>query len=272
MTGLIEDTGFDHNRTENYKLSIQVSLDGFYFSIIHPETKRLLALDHLAVNLSTEKFIGRRLEEWFINNEILRKKFEQTFIYYHTPKFTFIPSEFYSYEKQNKVAALVLGKQNGFIYKDNYLPGAEGNLVFAVPSSLPDVLSQYVPGIKLFHPLYAMDQELHKTADNSGSNLLLYFHGKSFYLLLYSAEQPVAVNSFSWFNSSDVLYYALSLMKQLKINPSSTALFLAGEINTNSDMHNELKKYFKRTVCLTPEVIYNSEIFREPLHRFIVLF
>jgi hypothetical protein len=27
----------------------------FYFSVIHPDDKRLLALDHLAVNLSSDK-------------------------------------------------------------------------------------------------------------------------------------------------------------------------------------------------------------------------
>jgi hypothetical protein len=272
MTGLIADPGFDHNLTEKYKLSIQVSLDGFYFSIIHPETKKLLALDHLPAKLSSDKFIGRRLEEWFTSNEILQKKFAEYFIYYHTPKFTFIPSEFYSFEKQDKVAALVLGRQIGFIFNDNYIPGAAGNLVFAVPSSLPEVLSEYMPGIKLQHPLYTMDHELQKIARMHENNLLLYFHEKSFYLLLYTAEKLLAMNSFSWFNSNDVIFYALSLLKQLRINPGSTVLFLAGEINPNSEQHIELKKYFNRTVFITPDVNHNSEFFREPLHRYIVLF
>src|SRR5690606_25067655 len=135
---------------------------------------RLLALDHLPVNLSTEKFIVRRLEEWFRSNEILQKKFAETAIFYHTPKFTLIPSEYFNFEKQNKVADLVLGRQNEFIYHDNYLAGAKGNLVFAVPTSLPDALSQYMQGIKLLHPLHAMDHELHKIADSSRSHLLLY--------------------------------------------------------------------------------------------------
>jgi len=272
MTGLIADPGFEHNLTENYKLSIQVSLDGFYFSIIHPGTKQLLALDYLPATLSSGKFIGRRLAEWIDSNEILHKNFAETFIYYHTSKFTFIPSEFYIYEKQEKVADLILGKQNGTIYHDNYFPAAEGNLVFAVPSALKDVLSEYLPDAKLQHPLCAMDQELYKISGRHGNNLLLYFHGKSFYLLLYSAQKLLAMNSFSWINSSDVLFYALTLLKQLKLNPASTALFLAGEVNQNGERHIELKKYFSRTVFISPEVKFNIEIFKEPLHRFIVLF
>jgi hypothetical protein len=272
MTGLIADPGFEHNLTVNYKLSIQVSLDGFYFSVIHPGTKQLLALDHLPATLSSDKFIGRRLEEWFSSNEILHKKFAETYTFYHTSRFTFIPSELYTYEKQDKVATLVLGKQNGYVYHDNYFPGAEGNLVFAVPSSLPNVLSVNLPGSKLKHPLFAMDHELHKIAGRNGNNLLLYFNGKSFYLLLYSDQKLLAINSFSWFNSSDVLFYTLSLLKQFTLNPASTTLFLAGEINTNSDRYIELTKYFKLTVFITPEVKYNPEIFTEPLHRFIVLF
>jgi hypothetical protein len=272
MTGLIADPGFEHNLTENYKLSIQVSLDGFYFSVIRPGNKQLLALDYLPATLSSNKFIGRRLAEWFNNNEIIHQKFAETLIYYHTSNFTFIPSEFYIYEKQDKVADLVLGKQSGIIYHDNYLPDAEGNLVFAVPSSLQDVLSEYMPGAQLQHPLFVMDHELNKITGRHGNNLLLYFYGKSFYLLLYTAQKLLAMNSFSWINSNDVLFYALTLLKQLKLNPASTALFLAGEVNPNSDRHIELKKYFKRTVFITPEVIFNSEIFKEPLHRFVVLF
>jgi hypothetical protein len=272
MTGLITDPGFDYNRTENYKLSIQVSLDGFYFSVIHPGTKQLLALDHLPATLSSDKFIGRRLAEWFSNNAILREKFAETLLYYHTSKFTFIPSEYYSFEKQDKIAALVLGRETAIVYYDNYIPGAKGNLVFAVPSSLYDFTSEYLPGTKLQHPLCAMDHELHNITGKPKNNMLLYFYGKSFYLLLYSAEKLIAMNSFSWFNSNDVLFYVISLLKQTKINPSSTSLFLTGEINSNSDQHIELKKYFNHTDFITPGVNINSEIFREPLHRFIVLF
>lgn len=272
MTGLITDPGFKKDNTEEYKLSIQVSLDGFYFSVVHPAENKLLAFEHYPVTISSEKFIGRRLKEWFEVREILQDRYSEISVCYHTPKFTFVPSAFYISHEKDKIASLVLGKQHGYVCVDNYFPNAEGNLVYAVPASLADSLPGHIPSESLQHPLFSLNKKFVKLANLNENNLLLYFTETSFYLMLYVKQTLKAVNSFSYYSQADVLFYNLSLLKQLKVNAASVNITLAGEISPGSEIHNHLQKYFKSTTLLTPEVNFNSKIFTEPLSRFIVLF
>ncbi len=272
MTGLITDPGFDINRTEEYKLSIQVSLDGFSFSVIHAEKKQLLALDVFPVELSSTKFLGRRLKEWVQKNDILRAKYSNISIIYNSESLTFVPSEIYETNQQETIGKLVFGNQNGTEFIDNPLEDASGNLIFPVSAKLVEELRQLFPDKKLLHPATLIDNEVNKLNDKKENTLALFFGRSNFTLLLYANSKLKAVNSYSYTNSGDIVYYTIAAVKKLKLVPDKTALFLAGEINIKGEIHDSLKKFFNRTIFFIPEVHYNSNIFKEPLHRFIVLF
>jgi hypothetical protein len=81
MNALTTDPAFDINRTEEYKLSIQVSLDGFSFSVVHVHENRLLAFGQFPITVSSESFLGRRFTEWLNEVECCKK---------NIPKFSFI--------------------------------------------------------------------------------------------------------------------------------------------------------------------------------------
>lgn len=272
MTGLITDPGFDLNRIEEYKLSIQVSLDGFSFSVVNANQKKLLALGKTPIELSSNKFLGRRFKEWVQGNEILQKKYNDVRIIFHSENFTFTPSEYYDSGNLETYGNLVLGNSEGNIFADNYLPNASGNLIFPVSLNLSGELEQLFPGRKPLHPLTILNAELQKLTDLKNGSMALYFSKKSFSLILFSNSQLKVINSYNYTNSGDVIYYALASVKKLKIVPEKTALFMAGEIMPKGEIHNSLRKFFSRAVFFNPEIHYNSEIFKEPLHQFIVLF
>ncbi len=272
MTGLITDPGFDINRIEEYKLSIQVSLDGFSFSIINANQKKLLALASSPIELSSNRFLGRRFKEWVLSNEILQKKYRDVRIIFHSENFTFIPSEYYDSGNLETTGNLVLGNSEGSIFAENYLPNASGNLIFPVSLNLSEELEQLFPGTKPLHPIVLLDNELQKLTDLKKSSMAIYFSKKNFSLILLSNDSLKVINSYNYANSSDVIYYALAAVKKLNLVPEKTAIFMAGEIIPKGEIHGSLKKFFSRDVFLTPDIHYNSEIFKEPLHRFFVLF
>ncbi len=272
MTGLITDPGFDRNRTEEYKLSIQVSLDGFSFSIVHAQKKQLLALQMLPVNLSSSKFLGRHFRDWVKKHKVLHDKFHSTQIIYSPENLTFVPSAFYEYAHQETLAALAFGSPNGDLLTENFLPNASGNLVFPVLKNLQDELKQLFPEQKLIHPVTLLDNELDKLSDKKDTTMALYFGKKQFSLILYANSQLKLVNSYSYASAGDVVYFSVTAMKKLKLVPEKTTLFMAGEITQKGEIHNSLQAIMSRTIFFIPEVHYNVQIFKEPLHRFIVLF
>jgi hypothetical protein len=272
MTGLITDPEFDSNLTKQYKLSIQVSLDGFSFSVTCEKQKKLLALESIPVTLSSGKFLGRRFNEWVLNNEILRKNYNRTSIIYYSENFTFIPSEYYDYSKQKNLGNLVLENPESNPYIDNYMPNAKGNLVFPVSSGFAETAEATFPGTSLLHPVTILDAELLKLADLKANLLVLYFGRKSFSLLIYSGHKLKAINHFSYVSPGDVAFFTLSVLNKLKLSPEKTTLYMAGKINPKDHIHISLNKLFNRTVFFIPDIQYNSEVFKDPLHKYITLF
>ncbi|HDR52106.1 MAG TPA: DUF3822 family protein [Mariniphaga anaerophila] len=271
MDSLKTDPKFDINRTEEYKLSIQVSLDGFSFSVIHPGEKQLLALHHSPVPVSSENLLGRRFEEWFGNEGLLKKKFAKIRLHYSSPKITLVPAKFYDYEKQNRLARLVFGNLGVNATRDNYWPGVEGNLVFTIPESLLNVFDQTFPGIVVVHPLSVYNKRILQGKSEGGNVMALYFEKSWFSLMLYEDEQHQVVNSFGTSYPTDVLFYISSVLKQRELSSKNTKLLLAGDVSSDGEIYKMLGQWFNDANFFVPDISYNRELFNESLHRFIPL-
>lgn len=273
MTALTTDPGFDINRTEEYKLSIQVNLDGFSFSVVHLHENRLLAAGQFPITISSESFLGRRFTEWMNDTELLQKKYSVVQFYYFSEKFTLVPSSFYEFKKQNKIIEEAFGKQKGISVRDNYLPEDEANLVFTIPDSLMEAFEKKFPGNIILHPVSLLSQKLHQNFLNNEdkSILALCFQNNFFSLLLYFQKKLQISNSFCYKHPNDVIFYILSVLKVLKLNTSETGLLLAGNINQDDAIHSLLSEYFEKTEFISPSCQFNKTIFKAPLHPYIPL-
>lgn len=268
MNSLTTDPLFDNNRTEEYKLSIQVSLDGFSFSVVQVSENTLLACDFFPVTVSSEKFLGKRFAEWVKSREILQKKFKETCLCYFSQKFTLIPSKIYDFQKQNHVANLNFGEQQEIGVRDNYLPDIQGNLVFTIPNSLLESFQQIFPGQLIVHPIALFHRAIQEKYgnENSGQLLALLFQKKSFSLLLFKQGNLLQVNHFKFNHQNDVFYYVLSTLKSLKSGRSNASLVLAGNVKPNDDIHTLLSAQFGNIDFYQTPCKHNDAIFKAHLH------
>lgn len=270
MNALTTDPGFDFNRTEEYKLSIQVSLDGFSFSVVHIHENRLLAAGQFPITVSSERFLGRRFSEWFNEVDLFQKKYAEVQLYYFSDTFTLVPSPLYDFNKQNQVIEKTFGHQKGNSVRDNYLPEEEANLIFTIPDSLKEAFETKFPGYIILHPLSLLSQKLHQNFLNDKNERLLAvsFKNHSFSLLLYFQNKLQISNNFNFQHSNDVIFYLLSVLKSRKINHSKTTLLLSGKVSPNSELASVLSEYFARTEFLNVSVQYNKNIFGEHIQQF----
>jgi hypothetical protein len=270
MNALTTDPAFDIKRTEEYKLSIQVSLDGFSFSVVHVHENRLLAFGQFPITVSSESFLGRRFTEWLNEVDMLQKKYSEVQLYYFSEKFTLVPSPFYEFKKQQKVIETAFGKLNNNSVRDNYLPEEEANLIFTIPDSLKEAFEKTFPGYIILHPLSILDKKLHQNFlnDNNERLLALTFQNNFFSLLLFANKKLQVINNYYFKHSNDVIYYVLSVLRSRRINTSKTTLLLSGKINPASEITPVLSEYFAQTEFLKLSVQYNENIFGEQVQLF----
>ncbi len=261
MVSRITDSEFDSNRTKEYKLSIQVSPDGFSFSVVHPVKNRILAFYDEEIKLSSLHFIGRRFDEWLENHqEILKKEFAEINLYYYSGKYTLAPSAFYDYKNQDTLINLLFGSDKACETRDNYIPEVSANLIFTIPLSLIETFQNHYPGIAVQHPLSGFIANT-KKENSKNSSVFLFFNRKSFDILLFSEGSLLTVNHFKSVVAADVAYFLFSVLKSNNINAKDTEMELAGNITEESETFRILCQFFKTVRLKNISVDYDFEAF-----------
>lgn len=273
MHELITDQSFDLNRTNEYELSIQVGLDGFSFSVIHPEENRLMALKNTPVTISTEKFLPRRFAEWVNSEPVLNNPFEKIKISYYTENFTLIPYEFHNSEKQNKVSTLLFENKKDDRVKQDKVNAFNSKLIYTIPGQMINCFADKFNDYTLNHTFTVLTKktaEFFASSDNS--DLFLFFSSSSFLLFLYDKGNLLLTNSYQFKHANDIVYYIFAALNQNRIHTKNCKLLLSGNIIQDQEIENLLKSYFSQIGFLIPELQSNPETFNIPLHFFIPLF
>ena len=270
MHELITDQSFDLNRTSEYILSIQVSLDGFSFSVIDDNDNRLLMLYSSQATISTEKFIARRFDEWVNSEEILSRQFAEVRVQYCTGNFTTVPESFFISEKQNEIAALLFEQEITSQVVTVHPKNTASKVLFSIPANFPSEIAEKFGSYSLEHPAAVLAEKGSSFFIEKEKGALLYFTPKSFLLLLYSGKKLLLANSYNYSHPNDVVYYLMAALNQYQIKPGDLKLILSGEISSGDKTEMLLREYFSKTEFGSPEINYNPEIFKN-IHRFINL-
>lgn len=272
MSEFVTDKSFDLERIYEYILSIQVSLGGFSFFVSEPSGKKLLAYKSTSLKISNENVIARHFKEWANSEELLQKPFAKHQIFYFTDKFTTVPGYYYSKHQKDEITQLVFEEQDDSEIAATKVKTLDIHLLFAVSEELKTVFANKFGEYELIHPLKNILRKLPSVEKENG--LVLLFDVDKFYLALYNKQQLLLVNSFKVLHANDVVYYLLTALKQLNIQPQGTQLFLAGEIFQELETKVLLKRYFGAINFWKPEdgAQHNCNILKEPFFKFPVLF
>jgi len=271
MHELITDQSFDLARANEYKLSIQVSLDGFSFSVVRIYDNRLVGLKNVPAKISTEKFIARRFSEWIQSEEIFNNHFSEIHVQYNTANFTLLPGEFFIEEKQNELAGMLFEQEVTSQVISNLDEISEIQFLFTVPVNLFTEITSKFGDCSIVHPSAALAKKYPSDIKEGEKGALLYFSKNSFILLLFSEDNLLLANRFNFSHANDVVYYLMAVLNQHKITPADAKIYLSGEIFKNNQPESLLREYFSKTEFWYPKNPMNTEIFKDNLHRFITL-
>ncbi len=270
MDNLAADPTFDPNGTEKYNLSIQVSLDGFSFSVTNPTNNRLVAFLTEPAIIHSEVYTSRRFFEWIDKHSLLTKKFHSVRIIYPTIKYQVVPGEYYDFEKQKSLTEFMFVLPDKMKIIDNYIPSIEANVIFSIPQDLHQYLSERYPQPLFFHPVSSIVSKL--DLNRKEAQLALHFCNSQFFMLLFDNGKLIISNSYRFTHPNDIIYHLLTGIKLHDISIRNTILWLSGSINLNDDRFSALSRHFENISFMSPEIQINDEQFPfHPHHYSLIL-
>jgi hypothetical protein len=272
MYDLVNEELFDLKKSQEYILSIQVSLSGFSFSVICPADNKLLAFKTTQLKNPDEESFTQQFEEWFDSHEIFLNSFKKIRIIVFSENFSLVPEKFISEEIKRNVQTLLFSEKANTEVTERHMKLLDSKLIFGVPKGLKDLLKQKLKSYQLIHPIELIIRNLPDTTEKYG--LALLFNSKNLYVVLSSDNSIRLVNCFKINHPNDVIYHALASLKQSDFSPKKTEIYYSGEIDNEKEILTQFEKYFYSVKPLSGKKLLelNSEDSNQLVHRNLTLY
>ena len=252
------DKTFDNTQTHLYHLSIQISLDGFYFSILDIPKGKYIVLSGHHFFLKRARLLLKYVREVIETEEVFQHEFKSVEILYSSRRFTLVPQAFYGRGALDKYLWFNNMQEKGFIVEKNLFPKAECWCIFDIPQNLSEYLTAKFPRGNLKHNLFPLIEGVLKRnrAYSERVQVHLNFFRDNFEMVVINGSKLILCNIFNYKTDRDVLYHVLFTFDQLKLSPESTELILHGQIPQVSPVYHLFKKYVKLTAFAKPDTTF----------------
>ena len=265
---LVDET-FDLNFTLEYKLSIQLSLDGFSFSILDTIQNKVIYLYHQELFDTAPDFLLKRLRSIYEESDLLHLPFKKTSVIFVIPnRTTLVPDEiFQSQNAPEYVNGTMMPSENTTI-KSSFISPLKYWAVYEIPAMIYSFLEEKHPGAKFMSDL---NLSLPRIA---GTKSLLKVTVLKKHLIISGIDEMGLHfhNSFFYDGENDMMFYILGSVKASASEPQK--ILLDGMVNKHATIYHRLKQYFTDVeIASNPKNIHYSYLFDKlPDARFVNLF
>lgn len=239
------DKTFDQTQTHLYHLSVQISLDGFYYSILDIPKGKYIVLKGHHFFLKRPRLLLKHVSEVIESEEVFGHDFKSIEILYATRKFTLVPQSFYSRVSTDKYLWFNNVQEKGYVVGKNLFPKAECWCVYDIPQNLNEFLSEKFPKAVIRHNLFPLVEGVLKRnrSYSDRGQVHLNFFRDTFEMVVVNGSKLIYCNIFNYKTDRDILYHVLFTFDQLKLSPENTELILHGQMPPVPSVYHLFKKY-----------------------------
>jgi len=267
------DETLDINSTENYELSMQLSQDGFAFTLLDTIRNKYVLLRSSEPD-ENKYFTADQIGEIISKDDFLMKKYKKVNMVFPSPKSTLVPAPLFDPAKKEEYFSFNLIKDENEVILSNKITDPDAFIVFSVTKPFFDLRERLFPAVHPFHHMKPLLTQLaHYSKSSAGHYIHLHVEREYFNIIIYDRGTLTFSNTFKYRNISDILYYVLNLFKNKGINNDETIHF-SGETEKFDDLWSNFALYIRNLKFTDPAGNFTfSYVFNDiGLHRFINLF
>jgi len=279
MPGHITKTIFKYDEalhkadSKNYKLSIQLSLDGVTFCIFNETQNKFLSIEsHTLYNVKNIDVFCNLFEDFVQNHPWLNLPYKAVNILFESQKSTLIPTPLYDKNEQENYTKLNFKLSNDQLIKTDKLVNVDAFQLYIVPKQIIDLLNSLFPGNRLSSHASVLIESLLVSNKNQPAHKRCYVNARNSYLdiIIIEGSKLVYYNAFNYKTKEDFIYYLIFVFDQLKLNPEEIDLVLSGNMDKNSNLFEMVYKYVRNiTFAPSNDAFSYSYIFNAiPVHKY----
>ena len=243
-------SNLDLNKSDQYKLSIRLSTDGFSFAVCNYQTGNVIFSRNWAVN--SRRSLAANVKSFLAENQELAGKFKHTSVLIDTLRYTTLPLEHYEDEQTEMLFYQNLPKKDNENILCNIL--GESNLVilFSIDKLTHQFIIDNFPEARIFVAVSPQVEELAGRCKQEQSNILFAnLHPETTDVLCFRQGKLQTVNSYKTSTAEDRCYYIAGLWNILSYDSMADELHIVGEtklVDSVSDILKDMVKNISKTV------------------------
>ncbi|TFH34275.1 MAG: DUF3822 family protein [Bacteroidia bacterium] len=267
------DETLDINSTNNYEISIQVSLNGFSFCLLDILRNRFVMLREYRLNGRPGE-ICNQVMDILNSDEFIGKQYRHYRVIFAFMQTTMVPAGLYDPALKDNYFTINYPLAEGHVVSNNHIDEPDAFLLFDVRKELLDLLVTAFPEASLSHqarPL--LHGAFYRARSHKDRYIQVNIEDTYFNLVIIKDRNLEFFNTFRHRNSSDILYYLMHTFEQLGIT-SDEMVRVSGNIELNDDLHISLSRYIRHVRFAEPVGQYQVSYIFDAVgtHRYINLF
>jgi hypothetical protein len=267
------DETLDINSTANYELSVQMSMDGFSFSILDTIRNKYVLLRSSEPD-ENKYFTADNITEIMSKDDFLAKSYKKINMVFPTRKFTLVPAPLFDPGKKEEYFSFNLVRDENDVILSNRINDPDAYIVFSVPKPLADISERFCPATLPFHHTKPLLQQIsHNCKTVDGFYNHVHVEKEFFNLFIFDRNILKFSNTFNYRNISDILYFVLNVFRSMGIRNDATIHF-SGQTEKYDDISSNFALYIRNIRFTDPSGNFTfSYVFNDiELHRYINLF
>jgi hypothetical protein len=229
-------------------MSMQISLYGLVFSIFSEDKNKYIGFEAYGFNnLEDPGKIPSQLDLILNEKPWFAYPFKKFYLLYQNNHNTLIPSVLFDEGKKS----LYLGfnqifQENSRIVFDE-LKNTLASNIYYLPNPIAEKIKEFWPNAQIKHFSTVLIEGLMRNFKNKTDHKTLFINlrNNSFDIVNFKLNKLFYYNNFSFRTKEDFIYFLLSAIEHLNLNPEDVEIILMGEINKGMDIYEMIHQYIR---------------------------
>ena len=229
----------------NSILLMEVSEKLLGFLVYNKEQKQLLGLRQYHLDVTTEKPTAQALNEIIANDALLTQNWKEAVIVYNFPDSSLLPDKYFDIGMNKSITELLLGNAfKGQILSEK-IPAWDVYNIYRIQRDIHGMLQQRFGGGRYWHYYSILLSAVDRQLQMPPFMLQCIFYPEKFVVAFFKNKQLQLLQTYQYETPEDVSYFLLNICRQFDADQENLKLVVAGLIEQQSALFNELLKYFQ---------------------------
>ena len=242
------DKSFVENRTNDYYLSLQLGKYSLSFTVFNPETKKFIVFDSFTYNeIKLNEEVFTIFDFVLENNNWFKGPFQKVLLQIDHQLSTLVPPPLFIEDKVENYLQANHTLEDTQHISFNLLKNAYVIDVFNIPQPVFSIAKKVWPNIQFLHCSSVIIESISINFKNKIDihTLFLNVRDEGFDLVYFKNKKLHFYNLFKYNTKEDFMYFLLSAIEELQMNPEEVELIISGNIDKSHILYDMIYRYIR---------------------------